>query len=137
MGNGTSIERGVLGYLEDRYFDFDSSDGDGSSSSREEEVGLIDEFFDSAKLLGLARSAIGQFGSILGNLMMVMLLLVFMLAELQALPAKMAAMRSEGAEDVLSVPAGKRHHGVGGIDTLGQQHLWVSRITADDQDSRK
>jgi len=63
------------------------------------EGGGLDEFLDGEKLFSLARVAVGQFGSVLGNLALVMLLLVFLLAELQALPAKLAAMRSEGAED--------------------------------------
>jgi hypothetical protein len=41
MGATSIADLGVLGYLEDRYFD------EGTSSSREEEIGAMDEFFDS------------------------------------------------------------------------------------------
>ena len=58
-----------------------------------------DRVFDAEKLFGLATSAVTQFGGILGNLVLVLLLLVFMLAELQAMPAKLDAMRSEGVEE--------------------------------------
>jgi len=63
------------------------------------ERGGLNELLDANKLFGLATAAAGQFGSILGNLVVVMLMLAFLLAELQALPAKLTAMRAEGQED--------------------------------------
>ncbi|MHC4956057.1 MAG: AI-2E family transporter [Planctomycetota bacterium] len=59
----------------------------------------FDKALDGRKLFGMATSALAQVGGVVGNLVLVLLLLVFILAELQSLPLKMDAMRSEGAED--------------------------------------
>ncbi len=59
----------------------------------------LDDFFDEDRLFSLATAAIGQFGSVVGNLIMVLLLFVFLLSELQSLPAKISAIRPEGAEE--------------------------------------
>jgi len=55
-----------------------------------------EEGLDASRILGYVRVALGQVSGLLGNLVLIALLVVFLLAELLVLPRKLAAMAPDG-----------------------------------------
>ena len=70
-----------------------------AGATDDDKKGGFADFLDEDRVFSMATSAISQFSSIVGNLVMVLLLFAFLLTELQSLPSKLDAIRGPGAEE--------------------------------------